>query len=117
MIVLLNTTAIKPIDVVTLILALTAFYLAHMFFSAEQDIMNPQQQIYATMGENENNPNESKSTIVAFVLSFALAAATFLLLDEGRGYVYVKLLLVGLGALLYCGWSFFNKVKLYYKEK
>ena len=117
MVVLLTTTAISPIDVVTLVISLIMFYLAHMFFSAEQDIMNPQYQIYATMGENENNPNESKSTVTAFIISFLLAGSTFLLLDEGRGFVYIKLLLVGLGALAYCSWSFFNNIKLFYKEK
>ena len=92
-------------------------YLAHMFHSAELDIMNPQNEIYATMGNYDGNPNETKSTLLAFIIAFVTAAATFLLLIEGRGYVYLKLLLVGLAAAIYCAWSYFNKIKLYYKEK
>ena len=88
-----------------------------MFFCAEQDIMNPQAEIYATMGNYDNNPNEIKATVTAFVFSFITAAAVLLLLIEGRDGVYLKLFLVGLLAALYCTWSFYTKVKLYYKEK
>ena len=117
MVLFFSTVHLRPIDITTLILALMLIYLAHMFYSAEQDIMNPQSEIYATMGEHENNPNEMRSSVTAFIISFVIAGATFLLLSEGRGYVYLKLLLVGLAAVLYCAWSFFDKIKLYYKEK
>ena len=117
MIVILNTTAFRVGDTVMMMLALIFIYLAHLFYSAESDIMNPQYEIYATMGNYENNPNETKSTVLAFAVSFVTAIATFLLLVEGRGHVYLKLMIVGLLAALYCAWSYFNKIKLYYKEK
>ena len=88
-----------------------------MFFSAQLDIMSPQTEIYATMGNYDNNPNEMKSTLLAFLISFLTAGATFLLLLEGRGHVYLKLLLVGLFAAGYFAWSYFDRIKLYYKEK
>ena len=88
-----------------------------MFFCAEQDVMNPQAEIYATMGNYDNNPNEIKATVTAFLFSLITAAAVLLLLIEGRDGVYLKLFLVGLFAALYCAWSFYTKVKLYYKEK
>lgn len=117
MIVILNTTAFRVGDTVMMMLALIFIYLAHLFYSAESDIMNPQYEIYATMGNYENNPNETKSTVLAFAVSFVTAITTFLLLVEGRGHVYLKLMIVGLLAALYCAWSYFNKIKLYYKEK
>ena len=116
-VIILNTTKLAGSDVVMLMLALAFIYLAHMFYSAELDIMNPQYEIYATVGNSDNNPNETKSTVLAFIVSFATAAATFLLLSEGRGHVYLKLLIVGFLLAVYCAWSFFDKIKLYYKEK
>ena len=117
MFVILSTTKLPVEDVIMLIASLILIYLAHMFFSAELDIMNPQTEIYATVGNYDNNPNEMKSTLLAFLIAFVTAGATFLLLNEGRGHVYLKLLLVGLAAAAYCAWSFFDKIKLYYKEK
>ena len=100
-----------------LVLALFLIYAAHMFYCAEMDIMNPQAEIYATVGSYDNNPNELKAAISAFLVSFVSAAAVLLLLVEGRPGVYFKLFLVGLLAVSCCAWSFYSKVKLYYKEK
>ena len=117
MVVILNTTSFLVSDIVMLTLGMIFIYLAHLFYSAECDIMNPQYEVYATMGNYENNPNEIKSTVLAFIIAFVTAIATFLLLIEGRGDVYLKLMIVGLLMVLYCAWSYFNKIKLYYKEK
>ena len=116
-VVIVLTTKLAVEEVVVLMLAMILIYVAHMFYSAELDIMNPQYEIYATVGTHDGNPNETKSTVLAFIAAFATSVATLLLLIEGRGYVYLKLLLVGLFAAVYCAWSFFNKIKLYYKEK
>ena len=86
-------------------------------FCAQCDIMNPQTEIYATMGEHENDPNEAKATVSAFLISFLVAIATLLLLSEGRGMVFEKLFFVGLALCIYETWMFFSKIKLYYKEK
>jgi len=117
MAIMMFTTKVQTTDAVLLFLSLIFIYLAHMFFSADLDIMNPQYEIYATMGNYDSNPNEIKSTLFAFIISFLTAGATFLLLIEGRGYVYLKLLLVGACAVGYYAWSYFNNIKLYYKEK
>ena len=54
---------------------------AHIFFSAAQDIMNPQNEVYATTGSDFNNPNETRSTVVAFVVSFIIAGLFYLILN------------------------------------
>ena len=79
--------------------------------------MNPQTEIYASVGENENDPNEAKATVTAFIISFLVAAASFMLLLEDTNSVFIKLMLVGLALFAYEGWLFLSKVKLYYKEK
>jgi amino acid transporter len=91
-----------------------------MFYCAERDLMNPQIELYATVGSSESNPNETVATATAFLLSFGIALIIFLLLTEGgtstQG-VYIKYALVAFGALLYRIHIFSQKLRLYYKEK
>lgn len=116
-VILLVSTILGITDSLLLIFAIFFIYLAHLMYCAQTDIMNPQTEIYATMGEHENNPNENKATISAFIISFLVCVATLLLLAEGSGNVFTKLFFIGLGACIYETWLFFSKIKLYYKEK
>ena len=101
-----------------LIVGVGTIYLAHLLYCAELDLMNPQIELYATVGGAESNPNETKATLAAFLIAFFVAAVVFLLLLEGIGFnVYAKLLMVGSAALVYRVWMFFAKLRLYYKEK
>lgn len=116
-VILLVSTNLSTTDSIFLILSIFFIYFAHLMFCAQCDIMNPQTEIYATMGEHENDPNEAKATVSAFLISFLVAIATLLLLSEGRGMVFEKLFFVGLALCIYETWMFFSKIKLYYKEK
>ena len=99
-----------------LIIAIVALYLAHLLFCAELDLMNPQNELYAAIGNSEKNPNETTATLTAFLISFVVAGVLFLLMMEGSR-PFFKLLLAGLGLLFWRGWLFFSKIKVYYKEK
>ena len=55
---------------------------AHILFSALLDIMRPQNEQYATVGESARNPNESASTLVAFILSAFFAGFGYMLFSE-----------------------------------
>ena len=80
--------------------------------------MNPQNEVYATMGSSESNPNEAKATAIAFVLAFATAAMVFFILQKHEPYnLYLKILLVGIAAFAIKAFMFYQNVKLYYKEK
>ena len=57
-------------------------HLGHMIYSAMLDIMNPQNEQYATTGIEIDNPNENKSTIFAFIISIIFALITYKLLSE-----------------------------------
>ena len=117
-IVLVYSSGINSVQSLYLILACFVIYLAHLCYSAELDIMNPQIEMYATIGNNENNPNETKSTIMAFLISFAVAFMVFVFLKEkDNNGPYLKLLLIGIGFLILRGYLFLTKIKLYYKEK
>ncbi len=95
----------------------------HIFFSATRDIMNPQNEIYATNGEFTNNPNERTSTIVAFVMSFVLTGLTYFFLTESQTLHhsftigFIKLLIISAGIFASCLALYILYIKAYYYEK
>ena len=118
-VVLMTTASLGALQTVLLTAAVLAVYLSHLLFCAEQDLMNPQIELYATVGASESNINETRATLTAFLFSFAIAALLFLLMLESSGAisVYIKFLAVSLAVLFYRLNMFFSKIKLYYKEK
>lgn len=104
--------------------AILLLHLGHMVYSAMLDIMNPQNEQYATTGEIIENPNENKSTILAFILSFAYALIAYKLLSEGSvsgkiddlSFAMLKLMFISavyFGSTLY---MFIKRVKAFYYE-
>ncbi len=117
-VVIANTLSLGVWSSLVLVCAIAFIYLAHMLYCAELDIMNPQYEIYATIGNDDNNPNETKATVSAFVISFIVAIVMLLLIVENAEITtYLKLLGVSLALLCYRTYLFFQNVKLYYKEK
>ena len=125
-IVFYNYAASPDIGVMTtILLSFTVLFVqyAHIFFSATLDIMNPQNERYATQGGDFNNPNERVSTIVAFLTAFLLSIVTYLLLNDAyyRTHAYteafVKIFLIGLFACASSFMLFYLKIKAYYFEK
>ncbi len=115
--ILLMSARLGVTETIILMVGVTFIYLAHLLYCGELDLMNPQAEIYAATGTHEGNPNETRATVSAFITSFVIAAIMLLLLIEGRGNVYMKLMIVSFVVLLYRGWMFYRKIKLYYKEK
>lgn len=97
--------------------SLVSVYLAHLFWSAELDIMNPQNRLYQTTGSQARNPNETKSTILAFAISAIFAFVCFFLLKENPAVVYWKVLFLSLALLVTRTYLYLTRIKLYYKEK
>ena len=117
-IVMYSTCGLSGLDLFYLLGGIWFIYLAHLILSAEFDIMNPQNEVYATMGSSESNPNETKSIIVAFIVSFATSALVFIILQMHEPYnLYLKMMLVGIAAFIVKAFTFYQNVKLYYKEK
>ena len=96
---------------------------AHIFYSAAQDIMNPQNEVYATTGSDFNNPNEAKATVMAFVGSFAITLAFYFMLVESMrlydSYLSALIRLLVVAAFLFAGFLllFVKKIKAFYYEK
>ena len=96
---------------------------AHIFFCAAQDLMNPQNEAYATTGSDFNNPNETRATIAAFAISFIVAILFYFLLTESiatyDNYVSAFIRLFILSGALFAGflYLFIKKVQVFYFEK
>ena len=94
-----------------------AVYIFHIFSSAESDIMNPQYEQYATFSDQNGNPNEAKSAIMAVLVSMIVFIAMFLLSGEIGGNIYVKLAIVTVALATFKVITYLAKIKAFYKEK
>lgn len=96
---------------------------AHIFYCAAQDIMNPQNEVYATTGNDFNNPNEAKATILAFVGSLIITFIFYFMLVESvtlhGNYMsaFIRLLIIAI--VLFAGYLylFIKKIQAFYYEK
>jgi len=103
----------------TLMLAICVlmFQYGHILWCAERDLMNPQNEQYATSGTVMNNPNSNKATLTAFLISFAVFGASLLLFTENAVTACVKLMLIGIAFFIMRAYLFVVKVRVYYREK
>ena len=116
---MISFTYLSPIDRVEgtyLTIGLIFVAYAHIIWSADIDFTKPQVALFRTEGNDANNPNETKSTLLTFFLATAFTAITFLLLFKNANYVYIKLCFVGIAFFLLRLSLFSKKVRLLYKE-
>lgn len=92
-------------------------YLAHLFTSAESDIMNPQYEQYATFNEQTNNPNETSSGVSALLFSAIVFAVAFFLSSRSDVGAWFKLAIVALCLAAVKVFTYLSKIKAFYKEK
>ncbi len=117
LVVLIEFSNLGATKSVIIILACIFIYFAHLFYSAELDIMNPKVELYETINENINNPNETKSTIIAFLSSFLVFGVLLFLLMENSGInTYLKIMIIGFIFMIFRLYMLVNKIKLYYRE-
>ncbi len=108
---------LKPLDAAMIGVTVYAFYIAHMFSSAEKDIMNPQYERYATFNDQSSNPNETGAGIMAILISFVLFIVALFLSSRADSGTWTKTAIFG---LLFAGFKVFtyiSKIKAFYKEK
>lgn len=112
------------INIVFLSMALIFIQIGHILFCALLDLMNPQNEQYATSGGQISNPNETKATLSAFIISFLVALIALGLMIEEQfkpevnfNLAFLKLMLLGilfLGTNIY---MFIAKIKAYYYDR
>ena len=104
-------------DAVLIGVMIYGIYVAHLFTSAESDIMNPQYEQYATFNEQANNPNETSSGVSALLFSAIAAVAAFFLSSRNDAGVWLKLAIVALCLAGLKVFTYLSKIKAFYKEK
>lgn len=112
------------VNIVLLTASLIIIQVGHIFISALLDIMKPQNEQYATTGEQFSNPNESKSTIVAFIIAFITAGIVLVFLNERQvlpearyNSAFLKMFWVSvvyLGAIIYL---FIWSIRAFYYDR
>ena len=116
-------TDLEPGCPFLLTVAIIFLQIGHMFYSATLDIMNPQNESYATTGSSENNQNENRSTLVAFIGAIIFALLGYLFMAESHladGYymiAFVKLVCIAVAVAVASFYLFVKKIKAYYYEK
>lgn len=108
---------IETYNLILLMIAIIGFYVGHLMWSAEMDLMNPQNEQYATTGEVNNNPNERKSTILAFLISFLVFGLSLFFFMEKAKFTWLKLAVIGFVFAVSRIYFYFTKIKVYYGEK
>lgn len=117
-----NSVGLDFLDSTLLGFAILLLHLGHMIYSAMLDVMNPQNEQYATLGLEIDNPNENKSTVLAFVLSFIYAIISYKLLSEASTFNndltigFLKLFFIGLAIFVSTTLLFVKRIKAYYYE-
>lgn len=92
-------------------------YVAHLFSSAESDIMNPQYEQYATFNDQANNPNESASAILAVIYSALVFIIALFLTGQSTAGVWTKVAIVAFALAVLKVFTYLGKIKAFYKEK
>ena len=108
---------LSEIDEFMLGVTVYGIYAAHLFMSAESDIMNPQYEQYATFNEQANNPNETMSAITGIIFSIVIFIVALFLSSSSTSGVWTKLAIVALALAVFKVFTFLSKIKAFYKEK
>lgn len=119
-----NSVTFNVIEIIILGFSILFLHLGHMFYSATLDIMNPQNEQYATTGNDIDNPNENKSTVLAFILSALFALIAYKLLSEANlasatGSILtglIKMMAITLIFFSYTVTMFVKRIKAFYYE-
>ncbi len=110
-------SSMNPLDAIMIAITIYSLYIAHLFISAESDIMNPQYSQYATFNEQTNNPNESSSGISALVISVVVFVVALFLSSRGDTTTWIKLGIISMAIAAFKVYTYLSKIKAFYKEK
>ena len=90
----------------------------HIFFSASLDIMNPQNELYATEGSSISNTNERISSAVGLIISLLMGVFAYLFCIEVVAIVaYIKILVISIVFAASSILLFYLKVKAFYIDR
>lgn len=94
----------------------TLVTLSHLLWSAELDVMHSYSDQYATVGMQFDSPNETKATILGFLLSILVTFVYYFISDRGTMHSLRILLILSLMFAGFRAYMFFIRSKLYFVE-
>ena len=110
-------SAISPKDAWMIAIMIYFVYIAHLFSSAEKDIMNPQYEQYATFNEQTNNPNETGAGVSAIIIAVVVFVLALFFSSRNDPAAWIKLAAVSVALAGYKVFTYLSKIKAFYKEK
>ena len=110
-------SAISPVNGWMIGIMIYCIYVAHLFASAEKDIMNPQYEQYATFNEQTNNPNETGAGVGAIIISVVVFVLALFFSSRNDPAAWIKLSAVAAVLAGYKVFTYLSKIKAFYKEK
>lgn len=108
---------IGVIQAIIIYFSLLSFYIGHMFYSVELDVLYPETDRYQTEEGNVGGKNDLKALIMAFVLSIVIAIITYFLINENVYTIWYKIFAIATLYISYRTYLFVNKINVYYKER
>lgn len=114
--VFLSFASIGALEAVFMFLTLLMYAYIHIIVSAEIDFMHPQSALYRTEGLASKNPNETKSILLAFVMSFLMFGLVLFFYIKDPINLWIKLFFVVAAVLALRVYLFYNKAKILFRE-
>ncbi len=109
--------ALSAPDAILIGISVYAIYIAHIFSSAESDIMNPQYEQYATFNDQANNPNETGSGVSAILVSAIFFVIAIFLTSRSDPAAWIKVAGISVAFAGVKIFTYLSKIKAFYKEK
>ncbi len=109
--------SLKPLDAIMIGVTVYAIYIAHLFSSAESDIMNPQYEQYATFNEQANNPNEAGAGISTVIFSVIIFVIALFFTSRAEAGAWLKIAGLSTALAAVKVYTYTSKIKAFYKEK
>ena len=103
-------------DCALLFFAMLFAMLIHMVWSAELDFVKPSYNVFKSQGGAGINPNEVKSSLLAFAISAIMFGLSFFFLMYTTKLVFVRVLMVVLFVLALRIYLYYTKTKTLFRE-
>ena len=115
-IIMFQVAQISYQDTIFVFLTVVLINISHILWSAQLDIVSPQYKFYHNGIHSGTNPNETKSTGLAFAISFLFFAVAMFLFFENYGIAWQKLTFIAFILAASRIYLFFTNAKVYFRD-
>ena len=114
--IMFQVAKIASSDIIFVFVTVLLINVSHILWSAQLDIVSPQYRFYNNGIHSGSNPNETKSTALAFALAFLFFAIAMFLFFENYAVAWQKLFFIALVFAIARIYLFFTNAKVYFKD-